>query len=318
MPDVLTQYSTTNLSYDLQTYLDKKLLEVAKFRLTLDQFAVKKQLPKGGSKVIQFNRYDKFTSPSGTPGQLTEGVAPDSEALAFSKVSATAEQYGKVVKITDIAELTVKHDIVQQALEVLGIHAAELYDHLIFNVLAAGTSIVYADGGSNINTLTVANSQITYDHLLNIVANLDDAGAPQLGDGYVFVVPPQVKAQIQDDADFKTANAYLRGEAMWKGEIGHLGGMRIVCSNGPAFTPTAQTVTGKINKVYTSFAIGKSSYAVTDLQSLEVINTPPGGLTDPLKQVRALGYKFSMKAAILNQSWISVFKSAGRNSVNNP
>ena len=68
---------------------------------------------------------------------------------------------------------------------------------------------------------------------------------------------------------------------------------------------------------FSSFALARESYKITDLQSLRVYVVAPGGQTDPLQQSRKLGYKFSFKTAIVNQTWIRRVRSSGANATNN-
>ena len=144
MADVITVTTGTvgnagNVVASLITYLSAKLLEVAELNTILDQFGDKHPLPSNNSKTIRFVREEKLAV-SATPTQLTEGVAPDSVGITLNQFEATTEQYGSLVRISDLAELTAKHNIVERTIYVLGLEAAETYDQLIFTVLDAATN----------------------------------------------------------------------------------------------------------------------------------------------------------------------------------
>lgn len=49
---------------------------------------------------------------SATPTQLTEGIPPDSVGITINYFEAVMEQYGTVVRLSDLAELTARHNIV--------------------------------------------------------------------------------------------------------------------------------------------------------------------------------------------------------------
>jgi len=305
-----------SLASDQQTYFSAKLLEVAVLFTVLDQFGDKDPIPSNSSKTIQFNRLEKLST-SLTPAQLTEGIQPDAIGLQMSQFQAVAEQYGLLLRLSDLSELTSKHDVVGRALYVLGLHAAETYDILIFNVLSAASN-VYRPNGRVSNATTTASDKIGYTDLVAIHASLMDQGGRGFDDGdYVFVVPPQVHASMLQDPDFKASNQYAKPERIWKGEVQELAGWRIVKSNAPGFAPTTQSTSGFANKLYNSFGIARNAYQISDLQNLRVYAAAPGGQTDTLQQNRKIGYKFAFKSIITNQNWLFSVISAGQNSVNN-
>lgn len=321
MSDTITVTTGTtgvagNIVSDLQTYFAAKLLEVAELYLVLDQFADKVPIPSNSSKTIRFNRIEKL-SVSAAPSQLTEGVAPDADGLTMNQFEATAEQYGRLVRISDLSELTAKHDIVAKAIYVLGLNAAEIYDQLVFNVLDAATS-VYRPAGAATDLALKGDSYITYNDAIAVNALMLDNGAKPLKNGlYVMVICPQVKATIQKDPDWKASNQFKAPEKIWRGEVGELAGFSWVVSNAPGFAATTTTASGSANKVYSGFAIGQFAYQISDLQNLRVYVVGPGGHSDPLQQSRKIGFKFAFKSLISNQNWIYRLRSAGLNSVTN-
>lgn len=304
-----------SLASDQQVYFSAKLLEVAVLITILDQWGDKEPIPSNSSKTIQFNRMEKLST-SLTPTQLTEGVSPDADGLQMSQFQAVAEQYGKLIRLSDLAELTSKHDVVGRALYMLGLHAAETYDILIFGVLNAASN-VYVPNSKTTATLT-ASDTIGYTDLTQIHASLMDNGGRPFADGdYIFVVPPQTHAAMQNDPDFKASNQFGKPERLWRGEVDELAGFRVVKSNAPGFAPNTSTTSGYANKTYNSFALARNAYQISDLQNLRVYAAAPGGQIDTLQQSRKIGYKFAFKAIITNQNWIYRVVSAGQNSVNN-
>jgi N4-gp56 family major capsid protein len=305
-----------SLASDQQTYFSAKLLEVAVLMTVLDQFGDKDPIPSNSSKTIQFNRLEKLATTL-TPVQLIEGVMPDSVGLSMSQFTAVAEQYGLVLRLSDLAELTSKHDVVGRALYVLGLHAAETYDILIYNVLS-NASNVYRPNSRVSNATTTASDKVGYVDLTALHANLMDQGGRTFDDGdYVLVIAPQVHASMLQDPDFKASNQFGKPERIWRGEVQELSGFRIVKTNAPGFAFTSQATSGAANKLFTSFAIARNAYQISDLQNLRVYAAAPGGQTDTLQQTRKLGYKFAFKSIITNQNWLWAIVSAGQNSINN-
>lgn len=301
---------------ELTTYISAKALLVAERKLILEQFGDKQALPQGAGKTIRFNRYEKF-SVSTSPSQLTEGVSPDAVGLTINQFEATVEQYGLVVRIADLAEITAKHPLVQQSVQRVGTHAAELRDQLVFNVLDAATTQYFINGRAN-DAALIGTDVPTYNDLVELYADLAGAGGHTFDNGlYTFVTGPQVHASMLKDPDYKAANQLSNADRIFRGTIDMLGGFNVVMSNAAIQNATTSTGSGSSNNVYSSFALAKEAFQVTDLQSLEVIVTPAGGQSDPLKQNVKIGYKFSFKANITNQAWIYRVRSSGLNSITN-
>jgi N4-gp56 family major capsid protein len=319
--DVITVTSGTvglagNTAAELITFMSARLLEVAELNTITDQFGEKVPLPSNSSLTIRFVREEKLAVPA-TPTQLTQGVPPDSIGITTNQFEAIMEQYGIVVRISDLAELTARHNIIERTIYVLGLQAAEIYDQLIYNVLDAAVNQYRPN--SKAGDVNLTQSDVPgYKDLTALDAALNSNGArPFEGGEYVFLTSPQPYASLLQDPDFKASHQFNQPEAIWNGEMGRLGGFRIVRSNAPAFAASSQATVGAANLVYSSFALGRFAYQISDLQNLRVYVIAPGGQSDPLQQNRKMGWKFAFKAIITNQTWIRRVRSAGANSVNN-
>lgn len=301
---------------ELTTYISAKALMVAERKLIIEQFGDKQALPQGAGKTIRFNRYEKFAI-STVPTQLTEGAQPDAVGVTINQFEATVEQYGLLVRLADLAEITAKHPLVQQSVQRVGTHAAETRDQLVFNVLDAATTEYRPNSKANDAGL-VGSDYISYNDLIELYAQIAEQGGSPFDNGlYAFVTGPQVHAAMQKDPDYKAANQLSNADRLFRGTIDMLGGFNVVMSNAAVRAATTSTGVGSANKVYSSFAMARESFQVTDLQSLEVIITPAGGHGDALKQSTKIGYKFAFKANITNQTWVTRVRSAGLNSSTN-
>lgn len=322
MADVLTVTSGTagnagSTAAELQTYFYAKMLLVAELNTILKQFGEMAPLPERSSKTIAFNRLEKFST-TASPTQLVEGIPPDADPLTINQFTAVMEQYGKLVRISEVAELTAKHPLIEATINRLGLHAAETYDILIYNVLDAATNEYRPNSKAADTDLTAADTP-SYNDLVELNALLNVQGArPLEGGDYILITSPQPYASLQRDADWKASHQLNSPEAIWRGEVGRLSSFRVVRSNSPAFAVTSQAGAGDASKVYSSFAIGASAFQISDLQPLEVSVVAPGGRGDALKQSYLLGYKFMFKALITNQNWIRRVRTAGNDSVTNP
>jgi N4-gp56 family major capsid protein len=296
--------TTTQLSADLQTYFSKKLLVQAQYSTVLDQFGYSESIPSNSSKTISFTQYADL-APATTP--LTEGTAPSDTQLSTSAITATVDQLGAYVTLTDLAELTVKHPATQKTTELLGVQAARSYDRTINSVVVAGTSVIYP-GVVASRAGIAAGNVLTFSEIRKAVALLRNNGAQEFDDGnFVLVVDPSVETDLMGDTAFSNTvyrqSSPLQSNEFYKGTITKFAGVTVVRSNN---IPTiASTVT-----VHTSYCFGQNGYAVSDLQSLEMYKEGPGGVADPLHQKMTMGWKLAFKSVILNNNFFVRLESA--------
>lgn len=266
--DVLTVTTGTagnagSTAAELINFMSASMLEVAELNTVLNQFGESRPLPNNSSKTIQFTRLEKLTV-AASPTQLTEGIAPDAVGLTINQFTAVVEQYGNLVRISELAELTARHPLVQEAMRRLGLWSSEVYDQLIFTVIDAATNVYRPNSKASDVTLT-ASDKPAYVDLVELLATLQDNGAkPFSGGEYVYVCPPQVHASLLQDPDWKASHQFMP-DPIYKGEVGMLASFRVVNSNAPAFAATAQATGGAANKVYSSFALGRAAYQISDL-----------------------------------------------------
>lgn len=283
---------TVALAADLQTYFARKLLTIAKKDLVFRNWALMEPLPSNNSLTVSFTQYAKLPVVSGT---LTQGVPPTSNTLSSSAITATVDQIGAFVELTDLAELTVKHPVVQTVMQLLGAQAGESIDIRIQNVLLAGTAVQYAGGAANRAALAASNVMTTAE-FQKALKTLRVNGATPFERDYVMVVDPSVEQDILSDTKFTSVAAY-NAQPLYDGEIGRWLGMRVVRSNNIATIASTTTV-------HTSFVFGQNAYAITDLQSLQMFVQSPGSVADPLEQKRTMGWKTAFKAVILNNNFM--------------
>lgn len=296
--------STTQLAADLQTYFSKKLLVQAEYKTVLDQFGYKEKIPSASSKTISFTQYADLavsTSP------LTEGTPPTDTQLSTSAITATIDQLGAYVTLTDLAELTVKHPVVQKTTELLSVQAARSYDRVINAVIVAGTNVIYPGAITSRANIT-ASSYLTFAEVRKGVALLRNNGAQEFDDGnFVLVVDPSVETDLMADTSFQNTvyrqNTESKANENYKGTITKFAGVTVVRSNNiPTITSTAT--------VHTSYMFGRNAYAVTDLQTLTMYKEGPGTVSDPLHQKMTMGWKVGFKAVILNNAFMVRLESA--------
>lgn len=115
--------------YILSTYYDKVMLARLLPELRWYQAAEKKRLPKNSGKVVKFSSFRSLAV--GT--RLTEGTKPTPKVLSAFNVTATLAQWGDYVAVTDLMEVTGITSTVEEAVAVMGEHAALTIDTQIKN-----------------------------------------------------------------------------------------------------------------------------------------------------------------------------------------
>lgn len=303
--------TTTQLAADLQTYFSKALLKQAKYKVVLDQFGYVEKIPSNSSKTISFTQYSDLTPVSST---LTEGTPPTDTALATTAITATIDQVGAFVTLTDLAKLTPKHPVMQKTLELLGVQGARSYDNLIGTTLAASTTVYYPGSITSRATLTTT-SYLTMAEVFKGVAALRTNGAMEFDDGnFVLVVDPKVELDLLNDTTLQNVvyrqQPNSKSNELYKGAIVTFGGVTLVRSNNLAVIPN--TGVGSNQTAHVSYLFGQNAYAVSDLQNMQTYTQGPGSVSDPLEQKMTVGWKFGFKSVILNQNFMIRFESISR------
>ena len=109
--------SGNNLSAEMKTYYEKRLLDNAEPKLVHNQFGDKYPIPKGSGKTIEMRKYSPLAKATTA---LTEGVTPDGQALNVSTITATVKQYGGWIQLSDMLDMTAIDNNVLQATKLLG------------------------------------------------------------------------------------------------------------------------------------------------------------------------------------------------------
>jgi N4-gp56 family major capsid protein len=226
MADAVTQFST--LSNDApNVYIARRMYELAEKKLQLGQFAAKFKLEQRHSKTLRVVRYKRLNLPQTV---LTEGTPPDAVALSIENVDVTVEQWGIVVLLTDVVQITTQHPALNIAIERASMAMAETLEREMAKTLLSGTNVFYGAAAANRAALDGTKKLVTSD-MLAVLANLRSNGAGDFEGGlYGGVMPPQVEADIlATDTSFINAQTYAGNlRPLEFGEIGVWSGTRWV------------------------------------------------------------------------------------------
>lgn len=251
-----------------------------------------------GSNEIRYARYPDLT-PLGVADTLTEAGAPAEYDLTITTESFVPKQYGKVLKISDLAQLDSPHDLISIASERLARAATESMDNIIRDVIKQGTNVRYAANRAS-RALVASTDKLTGLEIKQTVARMKAANIPTFADGfYRAIVSPAVEFDLLTDTTdngFLQATKYTKSLDLLNGEIGTYAGVRFLVS------PNAATFTGGVGgalTIHSSFFFGPDAYIVGDSQTLQSYFVAPGGdHSDPISQIAVLGFKMRFGAIL--------------------
>lgn len=300
--------ANNNLTPEMKVFYDKALLKFARPNLVHDQFAQKRNIPKNGGKTIEFRRYSQLPKAL-TP--LTEGVTPDGQNLNVTTVTATVNQYGGYITLSDLLILTAIDNNLMEAIELLGDQAGRTLDTITREEIVSGTHVIYAGGTVQARTALTADMKLTVTDIKKAVRELKVGLAKKINGSYVAIIHPDCVYDLENDDEWIKASQYAGSTQIFEGEIGKLYGVRFVESTEAK--KWAKAGASDIS-VYATLVMGANAYGTTmveggGLQSI-VKQLGSGGTADPLNQRATAGWKAIKTAKILYDDYLVRIESA--------
>lgn len=220
-----------DLSPEMKTFYSKELIRMASPELVHDQFGQKKPIPKNGGKTIEFRKYDPLPKAL-TP--LEEGVTPTGNALNVTTITATVQQYGDYIELSDMLLLTAIDNNLVEATDMLGQQAGLTLDTITREVLNGGTNVLYANGKTRRGSLTGGsgtasnNDYLRVDDVERAVRALKKVNAKKIGNDYVGIINQDAAYDLMHDPRWEAPHTYVDTENKYSGELGRIAGVRFV------------------------------------------------------------------------------------------
>lgn len=304
----------TALSAENKTFYQREMIRFAEAELIYEQFGQKRPVPKNGGKTTEFRQMGQLPEMS-TP--LIEGVTPDGQSLETHTVTATIQEYGGYVTLSDTLELTAIDNMIVEATKAIASQGGRTIDGVYREILNAGTNVMYGGGVASRAALhytsDTSNCNLTVDLIRKAVRTLKKQNAPRIDGYYVAIVHPDVAYDIMSDPAWKEPNTYKDSvKNIFTGELGCLYGVRFVENpRAKVFEKAGATPTGTgavAEDVYSTLFLGDDAYGVIPLEGagMEHIVKPKGsgGTSDPLNQRSTIGWKCYTTAVILVQQYM--------------
>lgn len=301
------------LSPEMKIYYESRLIDYAEPNLVHDQFADKYPIPKNNGKTIEFRKYDSLGKAL-TP--LTEGVTPDGDSLNVKTITATVDQYGNYIRLSDMLSMTAIDNNVLQSLKLLGAQAGKTLDSITRDTLAGGTNVIYANDGTGRAALTTANTLKPID-FFKAQAQLEAMNAPKIDGSYVAIIHPYAAFDLMTSPEWIDVHKYADATKIFEGEIGKLANIRFVSSTEAKIwnddtcpVKTAADVEHSKPAVYYSvfstLVLGANAYGTTEIEGggLQTIVKQLGAGDDPLNQRSTVGWKATKVAERLVEQYM--------------
>lgn len=245
----MTTNTSSTFSSDIRNYIAEKVLPLAKRQLVAYQFADKLKLPANYGTTYTATRYSRLNLPF---APLSEGVPSVGQPMTISQSQGVAQQWGDSVSITDVAEITIAHDVFKQAIKLTAIQLSETMERNAYtatNGLMAGSNINYANARAS--RAAVLATDVLTPHEINRAVNvLNLSGAPRFGDPvnesydvdaramkgttnphYVAIMHPASTQDMRENSTVSTAWSYSDIKRLYTYELGEWGGVRFTQSN---------------------------------------------------------------------------------------
>jgi len=236
---------------DVENYIQEEVEPLARRQLVAYQFGKPLYLETNRGTTYTASRYQRLPLPY---APLLEGQAPAGEAMTLFQVSATAQQWGDSVTLTDVANLTIKHPLFQQAIQLVSIQMPETFERNTFNTLMAANQVNFANGRANRAALVatdvmtphesnrVYGSLVTYgaprfngdereDMMIEAGSYRDPSRSPAVMQHYVGIIHPLAAQDMRENSLVNTAWSFSDVNRLYNNELGAFGGIRWVESN---------------------------------------------------------------------------------------
>lgn len=311
-------------------YAVDKMLERAQPQLNMARFAVVTSVPKGKTKVVKWARYGRL-APTTTP--LTEGTTPTINNLTYTPITATLDQYGQVIGLTDVILDTHEDPVLNEFAMSLGETAGQTQELIIYNAIKAGTQVTRAGNVAKASIATcLSAAQVrktirqlkTQDArpLTSMLNATDGVGTQPIPPSYICFCHPNVEMDLQSTTNFPAGFTRVQQYGTFKpisdAEIGSFENVRFIGSTlytpdanaGALVAATGLLATSTNVDVYNSIVVGRDAYATVNLAGsgnglTPIVVNPKPTESDPLAQRGRVGFKMYSTAAILNDAWMS-------------
>lgn len=263
-----------DLAPENKTYYDKQLIRYAQAKLVHMQFGQERDIPERAGQAIEFRAFDSLGK---ALEPLIEGVTPDPQNLSVTAITATVQQYGGFVAVTDKLVLTAIDPMITETVRLIGDQAGLTLDTVTRDKLHADvTNIGYAstwNGDTETETfyrhMLDGTAKLTVKEVEKQVTELRSQNAPTIDGFYICIAHPKALFDLKRDPEWRDAQKYTANvKKLFTGEVGEIGGVRFVETTEAKIFRGANLGNGNVRN------LSVTANAAKDATSVSVGNAP--------------------------------------------
>jgi N4-gp56 family major capsid protein len=308
-----------------------RLLERGQHLMVIERFGQVDPQQKNKTDTVKWRRYNSL--PRAT-APLAEGIPPEGRKLTYVDISATLEQYGDAVKITDKIKDTHEDPVLNESMDLCGEQSAETIEEIRINILKAGSNVFYANGvtaRSSVNSPpTRGDFRKIYRYFRKykareismIIRASAKISTEPVAPAFFALGHTDLDADIRGISGFIPVEQYSDSAKALPGEVGKIEQFRIILTamfeaweaagaSSTTYLSSGVTPSAAASAdVYPMLFMAKNAYGIVPLQGTNsitpmVLNPGKPSKSDPLGQIGFVSWKTYQTAAILNQNWMA-------------
>ena len=260
----------SGLSVEMKVFYSDYLIDNAVPKLVHDQFGQKKPIPQGKGKTVEFRKYSPLPK---ALRPLTEGVTPDGNKLNVTNLTATVQQFGDYIALSDILLMTAIDNNLVEATKILGNQAGATLDTITREVINAGTNKICGARERAARYLLVGgdSTPANNDYLSVLVLKkgvrwLKAQNTQKIDGYYIGIANPDTLFDLMCDPEWISANQYAGSRKIFEGEVGEIAGVRFVeTTEAKVFAADNLTAAARNLTVKTANATDNVTVAVKEL-----------------------------------------------------
>jgi N4-gp56 family major capsid protein len=283
--------TTSDIDAGIEAFFNKTFLSTPKPEYIFENWAQSFSLPRNNTTTMKFRKYNRLAAAT---TKLAEGITPNASKMSKIDMTASVDQYGDYVIITDVVELTTDGQVMAKTAEMQDDQVMNTRDVLCRDVLNATASVITCSHGTGTVTLlnredidTVCTTLIgnLAKHITDYVKAAQGQGTAPLRPAYLALFHYLLRNDLEDVDGFVGTQQYPQQNFIHPQEWGSIGETRWVYSTQAPVT----------SGTYSNLIFGTEAYGKIALDGGSLQNIAKGfgasGTDDPLNQRATIGWK---------------------------